>query len=151
MRGWGAAARREHSWGKDELKPLSNTTSTWFELGLTLIDSLDTLWLAGLGGEYQEAIQWVKTSFQPDPDQAVNLFETTIRVLGGLLAAFHLGGGDPVVLGKAAELGLRLSPALHSPSGRLPYMPLPFSLAHGPSPPAGLPACARFLNARLRL
>lgn len=120
--------RRQHSWGRDELKPLSNTTSTWFELGLTLVDSLDTLWLAGLRQEYEEAIQWVKTSFNPGPDQPVNLFETTIRVLGGLLSAFHLGGGDPLVLGKAAELGLRLSPALHSPSGQYPIQaPNPFA------------------------
>eukprot|EP00884_Botryococcus_braunii_P010870 jgi/Botrbrau1/19785/Bobra.0124s0033.1 len=118
---WSWNAYKLHSWGKDELKPVSNTTSTWFELGLTLVDSLDTLWVAGLRQEYREAIQWVKTSFDPAPDQSVNLFETTIRVLGGLLAAFHLGGGDPLVLAKAAELGLRLSPALHSPSG------IPFS------------------------
>ena len=48
----------------------------------------------------------------------VNLFETTIRVLGGLLAAFHLSGGDQLFLAKAAELGIRLEPAFDSPSGR---------------------------------
>ena len=47
----------------------------------------------------------------------VNLFETTIRVLGGLLAAFHLSGGDQLFLAKAAELGIRLEPAFDSPSG----------------------------------
>ena len=54
---------------------------------------------------------------QVDPNQDVNLFETTIRVLGGLLAAFHLSGGDQMFLYKAAGLGLRLSAAFASPTG----------------------------------
>ena len=52
-----------------------------------------------------------------DPDKSVNLFETTIRVVGGLLAAFHLSGGDSVMLHKAASLSLRLLPAFDSPTG----------------------------------
>lgn len=36
------------------------------------------------------------TSLAVNPDMDVNLFETTIRVLGGLLAAFHLSAGDQV-------------------------------------------------------
>jgi endoplasmic reticulum Man9GlcNAc2 1,2-alpha-mannosidase len=50
-------------------------------------------------------------------DREVNLFETTIRVLGGLLAAYHLSGGDKLFLYKALALGLRLSPAFRSPTG----------------------------------
>ena len=50
----------------------------------------------------------------------VNLFETTIRVLGGLLSAFHLSGDD-VFLQKATELGERLMGAFGSASG------IPFS------------------------
>lgn len=52
-----------------------------------------------------------------DPDKAVNLFETTIRIVGGLLAAFHLSHGDPVMLYKATSLALRLLPAFNSPTG----------------------------------
>jgi mannosyl-oligosaccharide alpha-1,2-mannosidase len=47
----------------------------------------------------------------------VNLFETTIRVLGGLLSAYNLTGGDSVMLDKAAELGERLMPAFKTASG----------------------------------
>ena len=47
----------------------------------------------------------------------MNLFETTIRILGGLLSAFYLTGGDRVYLYKAAELGMRMTPGFHSPSG----------------------------------
>ena len=39
----------------------------------------------------------------------VNLFETTIRVLGGLQSAFVLSGGSKVFLWRAIDLGLRLS------------------------------------------
>ena len=39
----------------------------------------------------------------------VNLFETTIRVLGGLQSAFVLSGGNRVFLWRAIDLGLRLS------------------------------------------
>lgn len=39
----------------------------------------------------------------------VNLFETTIRVLGGLQSAFVLSGGNRVFLWRALDLGLRLS------------------------------------------
>ena len=46
--------------------------------------------------------------------QSVNVFETTIRVLGGLLAAFHLSG-EEVLLEKADNLGRRLAKAFESP------------------------------------
>lgn len=50
-------------------------------------------------------------------DTTVNLFETTIRILGGLMSAFYLSGGDRVYLYKAVELGMRMTPGFHSPSG----------------------------------
>lgn len=40
---------------------------------------------------------------------SVNLFETTIRVLGGLQSAFLLSGGDRVFLLRAVDLALRMS------------------------------------------
>lgn len=54
----------------------------------------------------------------------VNLFETTIRILGGLLSAQALSADSHPDLSrglaeKAAELGARLMPAFKSPSGRL--------------------------------
>lgn len=46
--------------------------------------------------------------------QNVNVFETTIRVLGGLLAAYHLSS-EEALLAKATDLGLRLAKAFDSP------------------------------------
>lgn len=71
-----------------------------------------------------QARNWVATDLHVDPDIAVNLFETTIRVLGGLLAAFHLSNGDKVLLYKAASLAVRLLPAFGSESGDSLSLPL---------------------------
>uniref|UniRef100_A0A8C2Y4C7 alpha-1,2-Mannosidase n=1 Tax=Capra hircus TaxID=9925 RepID=A0A8C2Y4C7_CAPHI len=49
----------------------------------------------------------------------VNLFESTIRILGGLLSAFHLSG-DVLFLKKAEDFGNRLMPAFRTPS-KIPY------------------------------
>ena len=83
-------AYREHAWGKDELKPISKESNEWFDLGLTLVDSLDTMWLMGLSDEFDEARNWVELDMVVGVDKDVNLFETTIRVLGGLLSTYHL-------------------------------------------------------------
>lgn len=42
------AGYKKYAWGQDMLKPLSRTAHKWFGLGLTLVDSLDTLWIMGL-------------------------------------------------------------------------------------------------------
>ena len=47
-------------------------------------------------------------------------YQTTIRVLGGLLSAYHLSGRDPVFLERAKDLADRLLPVFDTPSG-LPY------------------------------
>ena len=47
-------------------------------------------------------------------------FETTIRILGGLLSAFHLLDGNATVLSAAIDTGLRLLAAFASSDG-LPH------------------------------
>lgn len=100
-------AYKDSAWGKDELKPVSHTSSTWFNLGLTLVDSLDTMWLMGLNEEFKEARNWVENEMVVAQNKDVNLFETTIRVLGGLLSAFHLTK-DHMFLEKAVSFFLSL-------------------------------------------
>lgn len=39
---------KTYAWGHDHLKPMSRTYNDWFHLGLTLIDSLDTMYIMGL-------------------------------------------------------------------------------------------------------
>lgn len=39
---------KDFAWGHDHLKPISQTYNDWFHLGLTIIDSLDTMYIMGL-------------------------------------------------------------------------------------------------------
>ena len=39
---------KTHAWGHDELKPLTKGWKEWFGVGLTIVDSLDTMWIMGL-------------------------------------------------------------------------------------------------------
>ncbi len=41
-------AYRKYAWGHDELKPVSRGWQEWFGVGLTIVDSLDTMWIMGL-------------------------------------------------------------------------------------------------------
>ncbi|XP_036162800.1 endoplasmic reticulum mannosyl-oligosaccharide 1,2-alpha-mannosidase isoform X2 [Myotis myotis] len=113
------AGYRAFAWGHDELKPVSKSFSEWFGLGLTLVDSLDTMWILGLKKEFGEARRWVSEKLQFQKDVDVNLFESTIRILGGLLSAYHLTG-DALFLQKAEDFGNRLMPAFRTPS-KIPY------------------------------
>ncbi len=98
-------AYTKYAWGSDELNPVSRTGArSIFGMGLTIVDSLDTLWMMGLRDEYQKARAWVSESLDiAGNTNTVSVFETTIRVLGGLLSAFHLTG-DKLYLEKAVSL-----------------------------------------------
>lgn len=52
--------------------------------------------------EYEEARDWVDKHLNFDVNRDVNLFEVTIRVLGGLLSIYHLSG-DNMYLNKAVS------------------------------------------------
>ena len=41
-------AYRQYAWGHDELLPITKSYTEWFGVGLTLIDSLDTMYIMGL-------------------------------------------------------------------------------------------------------
>lgn len=110
---------KEYAWGHDNLKPISMSYSDWFGLGLTIVDSLDTMYIMDLQEEFDEARNWIDQYLRFDVNRDVNLFEVTIRVLGGLLSTYHLSG-DKMFLDKALDLGQRLLPCFDSPSG-IPY------------------------------
>ncbi|KAL1528883.1 hypothetical protein AB1Y20_010206 [Prymnesium parvum] len=106
----------KYAWGADELKPLGKTSSNWIGQGLTILDSLDVLWLAGMRDEFARGVEWVRASLRLDSRRMVSFFETTIRCLGGLLAAYELSG-EPLLLDKALDLGERLAKAFVPPVG----------------------------------
>ena len=83
---------------------------------MTLLDSLDTLWVMGMREEFFEAKDWVQKSLSFNKNRMVSTFETTIRALGGLLSAYDLSE-EPIFLEKAKDLGARLFKAFSTPSG----------------------------------
>jgi len=123
---------RTYAWGKDHLKPISKTHQTWFNLGLTLIDSLDTMLVMNLKEEFTEAKNWVTDNLNFNINKDVNLFETTIRVLGGLLSTYHLSK-DRVFLDKAIDLADRLLASFDTPSG-IPYSDVNLKTRTGHAP-----------------
>ncbi|KAD2394000.1 hypothetical protein E3N88_40977 [Mikania micrantha] len=118
----------KYAWGHDELQPQSkNGVDSFGGLGATIIDSLDTLYIMGLDEQFQRAKEWVANSLDFNKSYDASVFETTIRVVGGLLSAYDLSGDD-VFLEKAKDIADRLLPAWNTPSG-IPYNFI--NLVHG--------------------
>ncbi len=112
------------AWGKDEINPVSGTSQSFFveghDLGLSLVEALDTLWIMGLDAEFQAGVDWVKSSLNFDVNGEAQVFETNIRLVGGLISA-HLACGDPVLLAKAKDLADRLLKAFDASPYGLPW------------------------------
>ncbi|CAB3406028.1 unnamed protein product [Caenorhabditis bovis] len=98
---------KKYAWGNDELRPESKKGSDNFQIGLTILDSLDTAIIMGLEQAVSEGIDWIENSLNFDKHVDVNVFETTIRAIGGLLSAYHLTG-NPALLKHAIDLGDRV-------------------------------------------
>ena len=76
-------AYQRDAWKADEYKPVTrNGENTFGGKGLTIIDSLDTLWLMGLLDEFEAGRTFVRDTFVFEGP--INVFENNIRVLGGL-------------------------------------------------------------------
>lgn len=97
---------RLFAWKQDELLPVSGGgEETFGGWAATLVDSLDTLWIMGLKGEFREAVEAVAAIDFGETDlKAISVFETTIRYLGGLISAYDLSH-EPILLEKAIQLG----------------------------------------------
>ncbi|KAJ8907210.1 hypothetical protein NDN08_003691 [Rhodosorus marinus] len=110
----------QYAWGYDELAPLSKSgVNTFNGIAVTIIDGIDTLYMMGLEDEYNQARDYILHHFYPEEIGLVSVFETTIRILGGLLSIYHLTG-DEEFLDVAENVGMRLGVAFNSPSG-LPF------------------------------
>jgi mannosyl-oligosaccharide alpha-1,2-mannosidase len=113
---------REFAWLHDELRPQSGTFKDPFAgWRATLVDALDTLWIMGLKEDFDEAAKAVDTiDFTTTTRADIPLFETTIRYLGGLLAAYDISGKKyKNLLEKAIELAEVLISAFDTPN-RMP-------------------------------
>lgn len=94
-------------------------------LGWIIVDGLDTMMIMGLTSRLGEVRKWISRHLDYNQDQDVNTFETTIRMLGGLLSAHYLSTVIPgassrrdyVYLNRSIDLADRLLSAYDSPSG----------------------------------
>lgn len=105
-------------------------------LGWIIVDALDTMMIMNLTSRVTHAREWISKSLNYDKDQDVNTFETTIRMMGGLLSAHYLANtfpdmapqtdddpgapGEDLYIEKAKDLADRLLSAFESQSG-VPY------------------------------
>ncbi|KAJ4421319.1 hypothetical protein N0V82_003830 [Gnomoniopsis sp. IMI 355080] len=111
---------KEKAWLYDELMPVSGKSKNPFGgWGATLVDSLDTLYIMSLFDEFEQAVKAAETiDFTKTNLGQINVFETTIRYLGGFLSAYDLSG-DVRLLRKAVEVGELLYKAFDTPN-RMP-------------------------------
>lgn len=113
---------KKHAWLQDEVTPVTGGFKNGFgQRGATLVDTLDTLAIMGLDEEFEAAVKAVKgIDFTTSAVSRLNVFETTIRYLGGLLSAYDVSGAKHrVLLNKATELGDMLYAAFDTPN-RMP-------------------------------
>ncbi len=132
---------KQSAWGHDALRPISMTARDWYGISLcmTPVDAYDTMVLMGLDVEAAEAKQLVLDSLTFDHDIDVQVFEVSIRLLGGLLSMYEMSG-DTAVLALARDLGDRLMPVFASPTG-MPYRYVNLRTGKIPAvvPPGGFP------------
>ncbi|XP_074108953.1 ER degradation-enhancing alpha-mannosidase-like protein 2 [Cotesia typhae] len=116
----------------DELRSLScDGYDTWGSFSLTLIDALDTLAVIGNFSEFWRIANIISTRNNFEANINVSVFETNIRVVGGLLSAHLLikKAGMPLppgwpcngpLLRLAEDMAKRLIVAFDTPTG-MPY------------------------------
>ncbi|KAH8362474.1 hypothetical protein KR200_002846 [Drosophila serrata] len=116
---------KRYAWGKNELRPLSrrphwDSVFGFHDLGATIIDGLDTLYIMGLEKEYQDGRDWIEREFPLDNiDVKLNVFETNIRFVGGMLTMYAFTG-DPLYKERAQQIADKLLPAFKTHTG-IPY------------------------------
>ncbi|KAK6849838.1 putative class I alpha mannosidase [Apiospora arundinis] len=113
---------KKNAWLKDEVLPLTAESQNPFGgWAATLVDSLDSLWILGMKDEFEKAVKACESiDFTTTETKEINVFETTIRYLGGFLAAYELSGKQHAgLLKKATEVGELLMGAFDTPN-RMP-------------------------------
>ncbi|RMZ82983.1 hypothetical protein DV737_g1847, partial [Chaetothyriales sp. CBS 132003] len=138
----------KYAWGMDEYHPISKRGRNMVEggFGWMIVDALDTAMIMNLTSRVVKAREWIATSLTYTADHDVNTFETTIRMLGGLLSAQFLSTayphlapitdddvnqpGEDLYIEKATDLADRLLGAYESPTG-IPYASINLNTSTG--------------------
>jgi len=69
----------EHAWkgyvdcalGRDEVRPVDCTAEDWLHMGITVVDSLDTMLMMGLDSPLEQATEWIENHL-PNPNPNPN-------------------------------------------------------------------------------
>ncbi|CAH1787460.1 unnamed protein product [Owenia fusiformis] len=131
----------QHAYPADELMPLKcmgrvrgkhrsrgDIDDALGNFSLTLVDTLDSLVVLGKIEEFEKAVRMIIRDVTFDTDIVVSVFETNIRMIGGLLGGHVLAdllkqSGDAMLwyddelLNLAKDLGNRLLPAFNTSTG----------------------------------
>lgn len=116
---------KKFAWGHDQLLPVSGGHSEFFDdahpVGLSIVEALGTLYFMGLDDELADGVRWVRDNLDFSAVNAdVQVFETNIRMVGGLLSGY-LCTGERALLRNARKIADILLPCFtHSPTG-MPY------------------------------
>ncbi|KXJ29612.1 ER degradation-enhancing alpha-mannosidase-like protein 3 [Exaiptasia diaphana] len=134
----------KYAYPADELMPLSckgrvrgvdasrgDVDDALGKFSLTLVDTLDTLAVLGELEEFERAVRLVIRDVQFDNDLVVSVFETNIRMVGGLLGGHvaavtlkEMGNGmawyQGELLEMAKDIANRILPAFNTTTG-IPY------------------------------
>eukprot|EP00049_Salpingoeca_infusionum_P004140 m.75160 g.75160 ORF g.75160 m.75160 type:complete len:702 (-) comp12434_c0_seq6:1305-3410(-) len=134
----------DHAFPHDELQPLTcQGRDTWGPLALTFVDAIDMHYLLGDCQEFYRAIVVTLDVLDLAQDRNVSVFEVNIRILGGLLSAYHLASSPSSLcpdlntetkgqlLQLSEKVATLLLPAFDTPTG-LPYGTV--NLLHGVPP-----------------
>ncbi|ORY71768.1 glycoside hydrolase [Pseudomassariella vexata] len=113
---------KANAWLRDEVMPITGSAKDPFGgWSATLVDALDTLWIMGMKDDFDMAVKACdQIDFATTATRDINVFETTIRYLGGFLAAYELSEKKySTLLKKAVEVGELLICAFDTPN-RMP-------------------------------
>ncbi|KAJ6225079.1 hypothetical protein RDWZM_003624 [Blomia tropicalis] len=128
LEAWNAYVK--YAWGKNEMHILHQNTKGINDTdvldylnkmigqsGLTIVDSLSTLWMMGHHDQYQRGREWVKTHLNfSNISRSVNVFESVTQYIGSMMSCYALTG-DVMFLEKARQVADSLEPAYSSSSG----------------------------------
>lgn len=108
------------SWNQEQFSRLDLTIEPW---PLSLIDSLDTLYIMGHMSKFNDAIDLISRvdfTIPPITEDSIDIPDVSTRGLGGLISAYELSE-EPMLLAKAKDLANFILRAFDTPN-RIPVL-----------------------------
>ncbi|KAK5131655.1 hypothetical protein LTR08_000782 [Meristemomyces frigidus] len=126
--GWDAYTK--YAFGKDELQPLNASgMNDWYGWGVTIVDAIDTAIVMNLTDIVTQQLAFIQNiNFNATTYGPVEIFDTSIRYLGGLISAYDLlkSGQFPntydqaqvdALLAQSVSLADKIAFGFNSPTG----------------------------------